>query len=347
MDSSPAAHIHGQTHANRPMAAERALPFRKTLLALALFCGITALLGGFGLCTARSGSPYLPPLHLLAHTPFADFLGPGLILALVVGGSSLACAWWLWRRSPLALDASILAGGALTLWILAQVAMLRSLQWLHVVYGALGATMLTLGVIRAWRSGMARQRWLICVTLGETLGFLAPTCVGFLSASQGMSAATQTAWLAAAGAIEGLALGAGQAAGFPFFVHIRRYALLTALGAGSVWLSVMAGMHLIARASVPLAVQLAVGTTLALVALAAIGSLQWLELRRRVRRSASRWIGWTALSWVLALPLSFTPSPFVDESTPFGSQLVLWGCAGMLMAYVMAQVTWQGVKRLK
>ncbi|MDX2087102.1 MAG: hypothetical protein SFX73_04600 [Kofleriaceae bacterium] len=64
------------------------------------------------------GTRYVPR-GLLAHTPFASFLIPGLLLGLVVGGTSLACATFAWRRSSAAVHATILAGAALTIWIIA------------------------------------------------------------------------------------------------------------------------------------------------------------------------------------------------------------------------------------
>ena len=77
----------------------------------------------------------------------------------------------------------------------------------------------------------------------------------------------------------------------------------------------------------------------------AIGGLQWLELRVHVRRAAG-WVAWTALAWTLALPLSFLPSPLVDEHTALPVHFVLWGTSGLAMAFVMALVTWQGARRL-
>ncbi len=103
---------------------------------------------------------------------------------------------------------------------------------------------------------------------------------------------------------------------------------------------------LMSNRAVPVAVVAVAIAATALFGLTAIGAGQWLELRRHTRM-AHRWILWTALAWILALPLSFAPTPFVDEATPLASSFVLWGCAGLLMAHVMALVTWQGVRRLQ
>lgn len=110
-----------------------------------------------------------------------------------------------------------------------------------------------------------------------------------------------------------------------------------------VWASVMT-MMLVAP-SLPLPVMLVFGVPGAIVALFAIGTAQWLELRHHVVR-ARAWIMWTALAWLVALPLSFLPAPLVDATTPFAVHVALWTAGGFLMALVMALVTWQGVRRL-
>lgn len=56
--------------------------------------------------------------------------------------------------------------------------------------------------------------------------------------------------------------------------------------------------------------------------------------------------GWSTVAWLLAFPFSFAPGPFVDESTPFVPQLTFWTIGGLVMAVVMALVTWRGVRTL-
>ena len=105
--------------------------------------------------------------------------------------------------------------------------------------------------------------------------------------------------------------------------RLRRNTLLTALGAAVVWAGVMAAMRL-GGALPPLMAAALAGVAAGAAGLAAIGAAQWLELRRDAAR-AGRWIAWTALAWAVALPLSFAPGPFVDESTPLASHVALWG----------------------
>jgi hypothetical protein len=315
---------------------------RTLTVVLATFSFISALAGGVELLAWPNGNDVVPRT-LLANTPFASFLVPGLLLGIVIGGTSLACAILVWRRSRAAIDATVLAGGALTVWIVAEAGMMREVHWLHGIFGVLGATLLGLGVREAWRSNRLRHRWVLSVTLAETLGFFVPACAGVVATRSGLGEPAQAGVVITAGFIEGLLLGAGQAWALPIPVRRVRYALLTSLGAGVVWLCVMSMMPLLSRASLPVAV--IVGSLAGLVGLASIGAAQWLELRAHVGR-AHLWIGWTALAWALALPLSFAPGPFVDASTPLASQLVLWACGGLLMAHVMALTTWQGVRRL-
>jgi hypothetical protein len=334
----------GQADASRFAAAE--LPYRRLAIVLGLFSAISAITGGVALVVWRAGNQYLLPLRLLAHTPFTSFLAPGLILAIVVGGTNLVCGILAWRRSRAAVDAMILAGGTLTVWILAEIAMLRSVHWLHGIYGIFGAAILFLGVRAAWRSHLPRHRWVISVTIAEAIGFLVPACAGIFSTRAGLRDLPQAGLVVAAGLVEGIALGAGQAWAFPLPVRRLRYALLTALGAGVVWASVMSMTQMVESEAVPPAFVGIIGVTTALIGLAAIGSAQWIELRHHTP-AARCWIPWTALAWIIALPLSFTPAPFVDESTPIGAHLELWGCAGLLMAHVMALITWQGARRLR
>ena len=328
----------------RPQSTPPSLPRRRLIIAISLFTAFSALGGSVELLVWRSGNRSLPPA-LIEHTPFTSFLIPGLLLAIVVGGTSLSCALLSWRRARAAIDATLLAGGALTVWIAAEAAMMRGVHALHLLYGGLGVALLALGVSAGWGSRASRHRWVIAVTLAEAVGFLAPSCAGILSAKHGLAEVPQAGLVVAAGFLEGLVLGAGQAWALPFAVRRGRFALLTALGAGLVWASVMSVSLLVRGAVLPPVLGIAAAVSAGLLGLAAIGSAQWLELRHHTG-AAQRWIAWTALAWVVALPFSFAPGPFVDEATPLASHFVLWGCGGLLMAYAMALVTWQGARGL-
>src|SRR4051812_36953523 len=92
---------------------------RRTLIGvLALVSGVTAVAGGLGLMVSPGGSARLPAETVLQHTPFASFFAPGFLLATCIGGTSLLCAALAWRRARGAIEATLVAGGALTVWIL-------------------------------------------------------------------------------------------------------------------------------------------------------------------------------------------------------------------------------------
>lgn len=328
-------HVRG---AQLPRAPAAGIAPRGLVTALAGFAALSALGGAAALLALRRGSEQVP-LALLARTPFESFLVPGLLLGAIGAACALA-ALLAWRRSRAAIDAVIAAGGALAVWILAERALLREASWLQAVYGAIGLALLGLGARAGLRSGQPRHRWVIAVTAAEAAGYLAPALTGILTARAGEPAALP---IVAAGLVEGLALGAGQGWALPLRVDRLRYALLTALGAGAAWAGVMAAMRL--GGALPPAAAVAAGVTAGAAGLAALGGAQWLELRRRAPR-AGRWIAWTALAWAAALPLSFAPGPLVDAATPLWAHVALWGAGGLLMAYAMALITWQGARRL-
>jgi len=179
------------------------------------------------------------PVSLLAATPFRTFLVPALLLGAVVGGSSAAAAILVWRRSRWAADVTLLAGGALAVWILAEVVLIAQFSVLQVVFGAIGVALLALA---ARASVETRQRWIVLVTLAEAIGYMAPATAGILGTRLGASAPSQALVVVGAGFVEGACLGAGQARAWPMPLRAGRYIALTSVAAGAVWAAVMAAM---------------------------------------------------------------------------------------------------------
>ena len=320
-------------------------PFRAWIFACAAFSALSALLGGLALLYWRHGSSFIP-LALLEPTSFPSFLVPGLLLTAVVGGTSAVCSICALRRSKRTIDAAWLAGGALTIWIVAEAALLGEFHFLQLIYGALGIALLILATLGAQSAGGIRQRWTITVTVSEGLGFLAPLAMALLVRRAELREELQVTCIALAGGLEGAALGAGQAAAWPLPIRKGRYVALSAAAAAFVWALALTGRWgLLKLGSSHPAVSILLGVAMVLVGLTAIGALQALELRR-VAHGTRRWIAWTALAWVVALPLSFLPSPLVDERTPWWTHLPLWASAGFIMAYAMALVTACGVTQL-
>lgn len=93
---------------------------RTGLTILDSFLAVSAILGGLGLVSGR----YTPPLELLAGSPFASYAVPGLALIALVGGSSLAAAFLVARRSPAGVAASAIAGLTLLLFEAVELAII-------------------------------------------------------------------------------------------------------------------------------------------------------------------------------------------------------------------------------
>lgn len=89
---------------------------RIALFITQLIVGLNALVAGILFIT---GVPFMP-LDVLKGTPFSSFLIPGLLLAIAVGGSTLAGAALLFWGRELGVLVS-LAGGCITLgWIVVE-----------------------------------------------------------------------------------------------------------------------------------------------------------------------------------------------------------------------------------
>ena len=113
---------------------------RKGLIGLDSFLALTAIGGGLALL----GGWAAPPLDYLAGSPFPDYTIPGLALLVLIGGGSLAATLLLARRHPLGVPASGLAGLAVVIFEIVEVAVLLTrmgragysvLQPFYFVYG--------------------------------------------------------------------------------------------------------------------------------------------------------------------------------------------------------------------
>lgn len=82
---------------------------RITLLVIELFVGLWAVIGGVGLVTGSIAFLQMPVTYLQG-TPFSDYTIPGLVLLVVVGGSSLFAATTILTRRALSVLVSALAG---------------------------------------------------------------------------------------------------------------------------------------------------------------------------------------------------------------------------------------------
>lgn len=110
----------------------------RALTTLCLFIGLTAIAGGVELVLFRDGASWLPPLSVLEGTPFRDFAVPGGLLFCFVGVPNLVAAVAVLRRRRWSGVGAIVAGGAISIWIAAELTLLRAPTATEAIYLGLG-----------------------------------------------------------------------------------------------------------------------------------------------------------------------------------------------------------------
>ncbi len=116
-----------------------------SLVVLELFLAAGGLYGGLSLISDPTGAALsMPSQTVLAGTPFANFLVPGVVLfavngvfPLVVAIAELMRAWWVRY-------AHVLVGALLTGWMGVQVWLIGLSAGIQVMYLLLGLLILTL-----------------------------------------------------------------------------------------------------------------------------------------------------------------------------------------------------------
>jgi hypothetical protein len=114
---------------------------------LLLFNGIGAIYGGWHLMTKPDGSSLTMPLDMLKHSPFNDYLVPGIILFIANGLFSLFAFVMLfanYKRYSLLIMAQ---GIILVIWIIVQIIMIQTIGRLHVIYASAGVLLIICGGI--------------------------------------------------------------------------------------------------------------------------------------------------------------------------------------------------------
>lgn len=108
--------------------------YRLRLALLLLATGVLAVGGGLALLARPDGSWLGMSPEVLEPTPFTTFRIPGLVLALVVGGSQLVAGVAVARRHARGLRLATVAGVLLAGWIAIQAMMLSRVIWLQVLF---------------------------------------------------------------------------------------------------------------------------------------------------------------------------------------------------------------------
>jgi hypothetical protein len=124
--------------------------FRIIAIILLLFNAISALLGGWGLMSDPSGETLEMPLRFLEHSPFEDFLVPGIILFITMGLFSLLFAVMALLKFMNYSWLVIFQGFILVGWLIIQIIMIREFYGpLHILYFCVGFLLIFTGLVLA------------------------------------------------------------------------------------------------------------------------------------------------------------------------------------------------------
>jgi hypothetical protein len=196
-------------------------------------------------------------------------------------------------------------------------------------------------------SGLRRQ-WVLAMMVGELVGFVPPAVMGAALASAGAPDAMLVAGLTAAGCLEGLAIGAAQAAilrrhAAP--VDGRAWVAVTSAAAGFAWLVGIGGGALLGAGVLPPAVLLVLLVPAWTAGLLGMGAGQWLVLRRAVPRSG-RWVPVTAGAWVAGVALPVAALSAAPNDWPLAAHVVIGVLAAVAMGATVGALTAPTLERL-
>lgn len=118
----------------------------RVLFALHMIVGVGAVAGGFA-AISNPWNPLGAPASMLEHSPFQNFLIPGILLFAVIGLGNLVSAAAVFFRPWYRAYVSSVFSWALVIWIVVQCVMLRSVVFLHVLFFLIGAVEAALSMI--------------------------------------------------------------------------------------------------------------------------------------------------------------------------------------------------------
>jgi hypothetical protein len=133
----------------------------KVCLAFLALLGLGALGGGIALVARPDGSVMHFDVALLAGSPFADYVVPGLILGGLFGVGSFVVAALGLARFRVAPFLAFAIGCGQMIWIVAELAIIRELSFLHPTFFGVGLVIAATAVrwgwptLQAWRAARA------------------------------------------------------------------------------------------------------------------------------------------------------------------------------------------------
>jgi hypothetical protein len=112
---------------------------------LLLFNGVGALYGGWSLIVHPDGSGLQLSMDWLRHTPFPDYLIPGFILFIANGLFSVFVFIAILLKLKNYCWLIMAQGAILVGWIVIQMALIRTIDFLHILFGSIGIALFIVG----------------------------------------------------------------------------------------------------------------------------------------------------------------------------------------------------------
>ncbi len=119
---------------------------KSVLLFLLSFITLSCAVCGLLMATQPNGSNLNLLASLLGPTPFRSFLIPGIILAVVVGGTNLLALIFNIRHQDNRYNWALAGGTLIAGWIFAQVILIRAANWLHFLFFGCGLIIILLSL---------------------------------------------------------------------------------------------------------------------------------------------------------------------------------------------------------
>ena len=111
----------------------------KTILfILVSFIAVTSTLSGLLMISKPDGGILNLPFSLLENTPFKNYMIPGILLTLIVGGINLIAVFFNMKRHSGRYNWAMAGGFVISTWILAQIILINAAHWLHFIYFGIG-----------------------------------------------------------------------------------------------------------------------------------------------------------------------------------------------------------------
>jgi len=122
-------------------------PLAKLLGYLQIFIGASAIAGGLQLIIVPNGSEMGMSTEILSHSPFDNFLIPGITLFTVIGLGNLLGVWFSLKDKKSAGIFGSIMGATLISWMLIQIILIGWGTWLQPFFLGMGTIELIVGFL--------------------------------------------------------------------------------------------------------------------------------------------------------------------------------------------------------